>query len=141
MAYAMQPITVTANTTLVAENHAFTTVVLDSSTGRTITLPASAGKGDWYEIYVKTTVSSGNHVVQVANSTDVMNGVISIATDVAGVTFPLAATDDTITMNGSTQGGLAGSWLKFTDVASGFWKIEGCLVSSGAEADPATAAV
>lgn len=141
MAYAMEPITITAATTLSKERHAFTTTVLDSSTGRIITLPASTGRGDWYEVFVLTTVSSGNHVIQVANATDEFRGGVSISTDIAGVTFLAADNDDTLTMNGSTTGGLTGSWARFTDVSSGIWKVEGFLCSSGSEADCFSAAV
>lgn len=141
MAYAIQPITVTAATTLTRGRHGNLVVVLDSATGRTITMPASTGSGDVYTIYVKTTVSSGSHVIQVANSTDVMNGGVAISTDIAGVTMLAAATSDTITMNGSTTGGLAGSQVTLTDVVAGFWMVSGFLVSTGAEATPWSAAV
>lgn len=141
MAYAMQPITVTAATTLNEDSHAGNVLVLNSTTGRTITLPASTGKGNIYEVYVLVTVSSGNHVVQVANSTDVMNGSVGLTTDIAGSVMPASATSDTITMNGSTTGGLAGSWVRFTDVSAGFWMLEGSLICTGTEATPFSAAV
>lgn len=137
----MQPITCTASVlTLDVDVHAGSTVVMDRAAGWTVTLPASSGDGAEYEIFVGTTVTA-NAVIQVANSTDVINGVIAIATDVAGVTFPFAVTDDTLTMNGSTTGGLQGSFVKLKDVKSGFWRIEGGLYSTGSEADPASAAV
>ena len=135
------PVTITAATSLKRAVNAGTVTVLDSATGRIITLPASTGKGDVYTVYVKTTVSSGSHVVQVANSTDVINGGVAISTDIAGVTMLASATSDTITMNGSTTGGLAGSWVRLTDVVAGFWYLEGFLVSTGAEATPFSAAV
>jgi hypothetical protein len=138
---ALKPITTTAALTLSRNLHAGTIVVLDSTTGRIITLPASTGKGDVYSVYIKTTVSSGNHVIQVANSTDVMNGAIGLTTDIAGSVMPASATSDTITMNGSTTGGVAGSNVTFTDVAAGFWKINGDLVCTGIEATPFSAAV
>lgn len=141
MAYTMEPITVTAATTLSRDSHAGNVLVLNSATGRIITLPASTGKGDVYTVFVRTTVSSGNHVIAVANATDVMNGGVSVSTDAGGVAILAAATDDTITMNGSTTGGLAGSWVRLTDVLAGFWMVEGFLVSTGAEATPFSAAV
>ena len=141
MAYAIQPITTTAALTMTRGHHGNTVVVLDSSTGRTLTLPASSGSGDVYTVYVKTTVSSGSHVIQVANSTDVMNGGVAISTDIAGITMLAAATSDTITLSGTTTGGLAGSWVRFTDVVAGFWMLEGFLCSTGAEATPFSASV
>ena len=142
MAYFMQPITVTAATTLTQEAHAGNIVVLNSTTGRIITLPASTGKGDVYTLHILVSVSSGSHVLVVsAGTTDAFNGGVSISTDVAGITM-LASTDsDTITMNGTTTGGLVGSWLRVTDVSAGKWMLEGFLCSSGAEATPFSAAV
>lgn len=140
MAYPMQPIEITGTTTLDRETHANCVVVHNAAGGGTITLPASTGKGDTYEIVVHTTVTS-NLVIAVANATDEFRGGVSIATDIAGVTFPVADNDDTLTMNGSTTGGVTGSRVRFTDYKSGFWNVEGFLVSTGTEADPFSAAV
>ena len=41
-----------------------------------------------------------------------------------------------ITLNGSTTGGLLGSWVRLTDAITGKWMLEGFLNSSGAEATP-----
>jgi hypothetical protein len=64
---------------------------------------------------------------------------VAIATDIAGVTCPTTATSDKITMNGSTSGGLAGSFLRLVDAKAGQWMVTGTLVSSGAEATPFSA--
>lgn len=141
MAYSLQPVVGTTATTLNQDTHANNIFVLNSTTGRTITLPASTGKGDVYTVYIQTTVSSGNHVIQVANSTDVMNGGVAMSTDINGTNMLAAATSDTITMNGSTTGGLAGSWVRLYDVVPGVWMVEGFLVTTGVEATPWSAAV
>jgi hypothetical protein len=137
----MQPIAVTAATTLSQRPHAGNEVVLNSTTGRIITLPASTGKGDVYTVFVVATVSSGSHVIQVANSTDVLQGGVALTTDIAGSSMPTTTTTDTITMNGSTTGGVVGSWVRVTDVSAGFWMLEGFLVCTGTEATPFSAAV
>lgn len=141
MPQVMQTITTTAATTLAFGNHAETIVVLNSTTGRILTLPTSAGTGKKFHIYVNSTVSSGSHVIAVGNTTDIMTGGVSVSTDIAGVTCLATATDDTITMNGSTTGGVKGSVIHLTDVVSGQWNVEGFLVSTGAEATPFSAAV
>lgn len=135
------PITITASATMDKDTHAGTVVRLSAAAGLTVTLPASAGDGSVYTFFVRTTVTSNNYIIEVANTTDVINGGVSVSTDAAGVSILAAATDDTITMNGSTTGGLQGSWVKLTDVAAGFWMCEGFLVSTGAEATPFSAAV
>lgn len=133
---AILPVTVTTATSLKRNVHANgVLILLDSTTGRTLTLPASTGKGDTYEVYIPTTVSSGNHVIA-ALTTDIIQGVLSIATDVAGVTCPTTATSDKITMNGSTTGGILGSRVFLQDAKAGQWAVSGSLVSSSTEATP-----
>lgn len=132
-------IAVTAAATLSDDAYAGRTINLNSTTGRTITLPAATGSGAAYTIFVGATVSSGSHVVAAAG-TDVIQGVVAIATDIAGVSVPTASDTDTITLNGSTTGGVRGSWLELQDVASGIWSVKGGLVSTGAEATPFSAA-
>ena len=134
-------IAVTAATTLDADAYAGRTINLNSTTGRTLTLPAATGSGATFTIFVGATVSSGSHVIQVANATDVIQGVLGVATDAAGVNIPTAAASDTITMNGSTTGGVRGSMVELQDVASGIWSVRGALVSTGTEATPFSAAV
>ena len=129
-----------ATLTLRQDAHSGQTVVSNLAATQTFTLPASAGTGNVYTIFVKTT-KTGDLVIQVANATDVMNGGVSVATDAAGVSIPAAATSDTITMNGSTTGGVQGSWVRLADAASGVWMVEGFLVSTGTEATPFSAAV
>ncbi len=137
----LQPINHTAATlTLNEDTHAGAWVTLNKADGMTVTLPASAGKGAVYKLFVGTTFTS-NGVIQVANATDIMQGGVSVSTDAAGVTILTAATSDTITMNGSTTGGLKGSFVELEDVSSGVWKVSGFLVSTGAEATPFSAAV
>lgn len=108
--------------------------------GGTITLPASSGSGVKYAVWVVTTVTS-NLVIQVANALDVLRGVVGLTTDIAGTVIPTSATTDTITMNGSTTGGISGTYLEFEDIALGFWKLSGNIITTGTEATPFSAAV
>ena len=136
-----QPVTITASATLNRNTHAGSVVNLNALAGLTVTLPASTGKGDQYEIFVLTTVTSNNYIIQVANATDILAGAVHLTTDIAGTSMLTSTTSDTITMNGSTTGGLRGSWLRFKDVASGFWALEGGIICTGTEATPFSAAV
>lgn len=141
MAYPLQPITVTASTTLAKDTHAGTVVNVSAAAGLTLTLPASTGKGDEYSVFVLTTVTSNGYIIKVANATDIFAGAVGVSTDAAGVTILAGTTDDTITMNGSTTGGLIGSNIRIKDVSAGFWQVSGFLVSTGAEATPFSATV
>ena len=134
-------IALTASTSLTADGYAGKVITISAAAGLTITLPAATGSGATYEIVAITTVTSNGYIIAVANASDVMMGVLSVSTDAAGVTVPTAATSDTITMNGSTTGGILGSRVVLTDIATNKWSVSGELVSSGAEATPFSAAV
>lgn len=137
----MQPIALTASVlTLTKATHSGTSVVVDRAAGTTITLPASDGSGSEYEVFIKTTVTATTKI-QVANSVDTLNGGVAISTDIGGVTMLCGGTDDTITFNGSTTGGIAGTWIKLKDMTTGFWRVQGFVCSTGAEATPFSAAV
>lgn len=141
MSYKNQPVTITAATTLNRVTHGDNIVNVNNTTGFTITLPASTGKGDVYELFYVATIGSGSGIVQVANSTDIMQGVVHLTTDIAGTSMPTAATTDTITMNGTTTGGVKGTWLRFADASSGIWRLDGGIVCTSTEASPFSAAV
>ncbi len=141
MTYQVQPITITASATVNRDTHEGNVTRLSAAAGLTVTLPASAGKGDEYEFFVLTTVTSNNYIIAVANATDIMQGGVALSTDIGGTNMLASSTSDTITMNGSTKGGLIGSWVRLKDVAAGFWMVEGFMVTTGTEADPFSAAV
>lgn len=134
------PVSLIASATL-NRSHAGTTVVLNAAAGLTVTLPAASGTGDVYTILVGTTVTSNSYIVKVANASDVMMGTLDVATDIAGVTCPTTSTSDTITMSGTTTGGILGSRIVLTDIATNKWGVTGGLVSSGVEATPFSATV
>lgn len=143
MAYELQPITLTANTTLKRNTHGGTWLNLSAAAGLTVTLPASDGTGSTFRFSVATTVTSNNYVIQVANATDVMQGVCIMAQDGGdtSVAFETASTSDTITMNGTTKGGIVGDYIELTDVKSGFWQVKMVVSATGTEATPFSATV
>lgn len=136
------PITITASTTL-DDRHAGTILNLNAAAGMTITLPASSGSGIKFEMEVFTTVTSNNLIVQVANGTDVMQGVCITAQDGGDtvVEFETASTSDTITLNGSTKGGIKGDKITIQDTSTGFWQVNMQVSATGTEASPFSAAV
>lgn len=140
----MEPMSITASTlSLKANWQAEAPIVANRAAGITMTLPASTGNGARFEIIVGTTITSNNLIIQVANSTDVMTGVCLVAQD-AGDTvaaFETAASSDTITMNGSTKGGIVGDIIELKDVASGVWSVRIVCSGTGTEVTPFSAAV
>src|SRR4051812_24343125 len=114
MAYFNQPVTITASATMNRNTHAGNLINLSAAAGLTVTLPASTGKGDMYRFFVLTTVTSNNDIIKVANSTDVIQGTLemSVANTAVGVVAGTTTTSDTITMNGTTTGGIIGSYIE-----------------------------
>jgi len=132
--------TITASATLTKED-AGTNIVMSAAAGLTVTLPLATGTGSMFDIFAATTITSNNYIIKVAPGTDVMAGVLVLSTDISGVSMPTGATADTITMNGTTKGGILGSSVRLIDVKTGLWAVSGMLVTSGTEADPFSATV
>lgn len=140
----IQPIAVTSATlTLNKKTHGNATLVASRAAGIVFTLPASGGTGTKFRIYVQTTITTNSLIVQVANATDVMAGLAIVAQDAAdtAVIFETASTSDTMTMNGSTKGGIRGDVIELEDVVSGFWAIKVVASATGTEETPFSAAV
>ncbi len=140
------PITLAVSTTITPDVHALAAVINMSGAGaaRTFTLPAATGTGFKYKFAVLAVNTSG-YVIKVANATDTIDGGVLVQTDdaanaVIGITA--AGTDDTITMNGTTTGGVViGDYVILTDVLTGQWAVEGMITGSGVEATPFSATV
>ena len=144
MAYGLNPISITAAAvSLLAGQHGFATLTANRAAGITFTLPAATGSATKFTILVATTITSNNLIVQVANASDVMTGVALNAADGGdtAVMFETAADTDTITMNGTTKGGIRGDVIEFEDVAANLWRVEVRGSATGTEVTPFSAAV
>lgn len=144
--YALKPTVVTDSTlTLNYSLHNDGIVVINRAAGCTVTLPAATGSGARFRVMIGTTITSSSFKLQVANASDTMAGHIttSLATGAAGADFgeALTSTDDTITCNGTTTGGIAGSYIEAEDVAANLWRINGALIGSGSLTSSVSAAV
>jgi hypothetical protein len=126
-------VNLTTATTLNPGSHEGLVVCMNAAAGFTITLPAATGTGNYYDVLVTTTVTSSNHVVK-AGGSDVLTGTVTTASTATSVATGCQSTNSTITMNGTTTGGLIGSWMHFVDIASGTWFVEANLVASGTAA-------
>ena len=118
--------------------------VVNAAAGAEVTLPPATGSGFRYTFIVGTTVTSNANVIQVANSDDIMQGVVigSAADTSDSVNGWEAASDsDTITMDGSTTGGTVGDRVELVDVAENVWAVNGIIQQTGTEATPFSAAV
>lgn len=137
---SVSPINVTASTLTVSEKeHAGKVITLNLAAGQTITLPAASGSGNKFTFFIGTTVTSDT-VIQVANAADTMAGSV-IVDGTTSTMFQTAATSDTMTLDGSTTGGVLGTQVVLEDVAANVWMVNGMLNGSGTEATPFSAAV
>lgn len=135
--------TLTAATlTVTAEAHAGGIIVSKLAATQTITLPAATGTGHKYTILVHTT-KTGDLIIQVANATDTMDGTATLFADAGDtvVGFATAATSDTVTLDGTTTGGIAGASVELVDMDAGEWWVRVLSDASGTEATPFSAAV
>lgn len=108
--------------------------------------PASSGPGAdpntpnnlgvTYLIYVDTTASA---VAIKTDGTDKFVGsLLMVDTDSSGATtgYAPAASNDVINLDGSTTGGIAGSWIQITAIAANKYRVSGVLLGSGSVATP-----
>lgn len=138
------PVTTTAATlTLNKATHGDCTLVVNRAAGSVITLPAAYGSGSKYNILVGTTITSNNLIIQVANASDIMTGIALNAQDAGdtAIAFETAVDTDTITLNGTTKGGIKGDRIELEDVATNLWAVRVEGSATGTEVTPFSAAV
>ena len=86
---------------------------------------------------INSITKTGDLVVQVANSTDVMSGGAFYIDDTSDnvVGFETVAASDTITLNGGTTGGVTYAKIICTVLGTGLWSVS---VHTGCTGSPAT---
>ena len=92
--------------------------------------------GATYRIFIETTASA---VAIKTDGTDKFVGsVISVDTDSSGavVGFTAGATNDYINFNGTTTGGVAGTWVQIFALAANKYMVNGIALGSGTVATP-----
>lgn len=114
---------------------------LNLPAGQTINLPFATGKGGCFRLYVVTTYT-GSTTINTQTAVNPKTGVRDVLQGYAGIgattgtQYPTTSSTHILTQNGSTQGGLAGSYIELEDVAPGFWRIAADLNGSGTPATP-----
>jgi hypothetical protein len=149
---------ITSSTTLDPVSHGGRIISVGGSLAAnvTLTLPAinvsanatSAGPGPdpntlnnegvMYTIWVPTTISTSSLKIG-TNGTDKYVGyVMSIDSDTSDATrgFGAGASNDFINFNGTTTGGVAGTWVQIFAIAANKYMVTGVAVGSGTVATP-----
>ena len=125
--------------------HANRTVVINSAAPIAITLPQAIGSGDRYRFVVGVAATGTAHTIAVANATDNMNGGLAIfdtsATDITALAFAATATDDRISLDGTTKAGTVGTIVEIEDVKTGLFAVSVRGAATGSYATPFSAAV
>ena len=132
---------ITTATATLTDYEAGGLVLVNRAAGSTITLPTATGTGYKYEV-VTIADQTGNLVIQAPDAATTMMGYAFLGNDSAGAScFYTADTTDTVTLNGTTTGGLKGARVTLRDVAANIWQVEVMSEASGTEATPFSAAV
>jgi hypothetical protein len=140
-------VSLTADTTLTVDAHAGKILTCNDADGK-FTLPSivvttpsdptdpnqANNVGATFTFFVETAATDMDILT---DGTDkFVGGVYTGVDDATGKTFISGATNDVITMNGTTQGGLAGSIVKCTAMASAKYAVEGIILGSGTLVTP-----
>jgi hypothetical protein len=123
--------TFVATDAVTVTEHAGRTLLLGEVGGNalvTLTLPVATGSGATYKFIVSVTNTS-NYVIAVPDANNTIDGVmLYLDEDGTAVTaFPTVAASDTITLNGTTTGGVLGDYLEIVDIAADQYHVRGVM--------------
>jgi hypothetical protein len=140
-------VSLTANTTITVADHAGRPLLCNDADG-VFTLPSivvtePADKTDPNQLcnlgaqFTFIVVTAATDMDIVTDGTDkFVGGLYTGKDDATGKTFISGASNDVITQNGSTKGGLAGSIVRVTAIASAKYAVEGLILGSGTIVTP-----
>jgi len=151
-------VAITASTTLNPTDHGGRLLSIGGSLAANVVLtlppivttanPASSGPGQdpntqnnlgvVYTIWIPTTISTSSLKIGTDGTDLFVGSVLSIDTDTSGATvgFTAGASDDFINFNGSTTGGVAGTWVQIVALAALKYMVKGSVNGSGVVATP-----
>jgi hypothetical protein len=147
-------VTTAVGKTLTVANDAGKQIYYTSVSTATFTLPAvntsspsdptdpnqSNNYGAAFEFVLSTTVT-GSFIVKVANSSDTMVGTAILGSGTTALVFSTATASDTITLSGTTTGGVGGATISATVVGANRYKVNVVSGATGAVATPFSATV
>jgi hypothetical protein len=152
-------VAITASTTLSPESHGGRIISVGGTLAANVVLtlpaintsanPTTSGPGQdpstannqgvTYTIWVPTTIATSSLKIG-TNGTNKFIGSITmndVDTDGAAlVGFSAAASNDFINLNGSTTGGVAGSWIEIFAIATNKYMVNGTVLGTGSVATP-----
>lgn len=123
-------------------------VVLTLPTINTSANPTTSGPGQdpstannqgvTYTIWVPTTISTSSLKIGTNGTDKFVGSLLSVDTDSSGavVGFTAGASNDFINLNGTTTGGVAGTWVQIVAIAANKYMVTGVVNGSGTVATP-----
>ncbi len=149
---------VTSSTTLDPVAHAGRIISVGGSLAANVVLtlpaintdanPVSSGPGQdpntlnnegvTYTIWVPTTISTSSLKIGTNGTDKFVGSLLSVDTDSSGavVGFTAGASNDFINLNGTTTGGVAGTWVQIVAIAANKYMVTGVVNGSGTVATP-----
>ncbi len=95
-------------------------------------------EGVVYTIWVPTTIATSSLKIGTNGTDKFVGSLMSVDTDSSGavVGFTAASTNDFINLNGTTTGGVAGTWIQIVAIAANKYMVTGVVNGSGTVATP-----
>jgi hypothetical protein len=159
--YAQGPsavVAITSSTTLNPVDHGGRIISVGGSLAATTTLtlptinvssdPTSSGPGQdpntinnegvLYTIWVPTTISTSSLKIGTDGTDKFVGTIFGVDTDSSNalVAYTAAAANDFINFDGSTTGGVAGTWVQIFAIAANKYMVNGIALGSGTVATP-----
>lgn len=110
------------------------TVLFDRAAGIVYTLPL-AKPGVFFDFVITTTITSNSAKVITGAATEfLIGGYTNVDTDTSNAVAAFTGNGSThvsVSMNGTTTGGILGTKLRFTCLSSTRWFVEGIVQGSG----------
>ena len=95
-------------------------------------------EGVVYTIWVPTTIATSSLKIGTDGTDKFVGTILGVDTDSSNalVAYTAGATNDFINFNGTTTGGVAGSWVQIVAIAANKYMVNGIALGSGTVATP-----
>jgi len=95
-------------------------------------------EGVVYTIWVPTTIATSSLKIGTDGTDKFVGTILGVDTDSSNalVAYTAGASDDFINFNGTTTGGVAGSWVEIVAIAANKYMVNGIALGSGTVATP-----
>jgi hypothetical protein len=120
-----------------ATQNAGKVLTISTTAAIAISLPPATGTGDSYKFVIEVAATATSSTIKAAGS-DVMQGVAWALTTASAnvIGYPTTATSNTISLNGTTLGGVVGDFIELTDIKTGIWSVKIFDQPTGSTATP-----